>query len=73
MKFCWSGDQEYMIGTRATVFRVRMNKVWVLKVGKLLSTVHWRRTKACPVRSSNIQVTPLKSLCAEYIFIHSWY
>lgn len=40
MKFCWSGDQEYMMGTRATVLRVRMYTVCVVKLGKRLSIVH---------------------------------
>ena len=40
MKFCWRGDHEYMMGTKATVFRDLINMCWLANPGKMLSMVH---------------------------------
>lgn len=42
MKFCCSGDQEYMTGTEATAFRVFRGMTCRGNSEKPLSTVHCR-------------------------------
>lgn len=42
IKFCWSGDQEYITGTEATAFRVLRGMTCLENSAKPLSTVHWK-------------------------------
>lgn len=49
------------MGTSATVFRVRMYSVWLGNPGKMLSTVHWKKSKEKGSEETTLQdntVTP---------------
>lgn len=69
MKFCWSGDQEYITGTEATAFKVLRGMTCLENSAKPLSTVHWKKEKKTKQESCRIVNTAISQ---HYVWIVCW-